>query len=150
MDQQRHLRTLILHAQSLHRQSVKTSQWAETLERWHAVDDISEKYSVIATTGMDYAVICLSISHVMHELGQHDESRNLFHLAINRLRIGGHFWRRGMGTYWFNFVWPKLSHLEGSNMCCLVRQGAGVCLAPQQEMLPMSAINRHSTLKSKS
>jgi hypothetical protein len=104
MNQQRHLRTLILYAQNLHRWSAKTSQWAETLERWQAVADISEKYDVIATTGMDYAVIYLSISHVMHKLGQHDKSRNLFDLAVGRLRVGGHFWRRGMGTYWFNFV----------------------------------------------
>jgi hypothetical protein len=118
---------------------------------------------MIATTGMDYAVICLLISYVMHELGQHNESRNLFYLAINKLHVSGHFWRRGMGIYWFNFVWPKLSHLKGPNMLCLVRQGAGVCLAEveqslpsqregfpiQEEMLLISAINWHSSVRLK-
>jgi len=99
MNQQSHLRTLILYAQSLHHQSTDYPQWAETSKRWDAVVALSQKYVIIAATGMDYAVIRLSMCHVARELGQHEQSDEHFRVAAGILRAGGHFWRRGLGTY---------------------------------------------------
>jgi len=113
MNQQRHLRTLILYAQSHHHQSTDYPQWAETSKRWEAVVALSQKYVVMAATGMDYAVIRLSMCHVARELGQHEQSDEHFRVAAGILRAGGHFWRRGLGTYWLEFLSSRVSCLQG-------------------------------------
>lgn len=112
MNQQRHLRTLILYAQNRHHQSTDYPQWAETLKRWDAVVALSQKYAIMADTGMDYAVIRLSMCHVARELEQHEQSDEHFRVAAGILKAGGHFWRRGLGTYWLEFLRPRLSYLQ--------------------------------------
>lgn len=112
IDQQRHLRTLVLYAQSLHRRSVEHSQWIETAKRWDAVIALCQKYAVIDNTGADVGIFYLSMSHVAQELDQREKSREQFHLAARQLPANSHFWIRGLGTYWFKFVSSKLPKLE--------------------------------------
>lgn len=95
---------MVLYAQNLHLHSRESSQWAETLERWNAVLALSQRYTLVAATGADYAVIRLSVAHAAYMLGDYNNSHEDFNLAADILSNRCHFRRRGMGKYWADFI----------------------------------------------
>jgi len=109
MDQQRHTRTLILLAQNLHRQAKDFTQWTCTMARWMEVVSIAQKCDVLSATSWDFGMICFSISHVALELGRREESRKWFRDGTAILNSRGRFWRRGMSTYWREFISQRLT-----------------------------------------
>lgn len=106
-DRRRYIRTLVLLAQNVHRQAQCQTQWKETKRRWMTVITIAQTFDELSK--WDFGMICFSMHHALLSLG---ESSEWFERGAAELREHGHFWMRGMTTYWQKFLMDRLPPLD--------------------------------------
>jgi tetratricopeptide (TPR) repeat protein len=103
-DQRRHIRVVLLLAQSLHLQAETPAQWKETVERWTGVIDLMTDFDEASC--WDLGMIFLSKHHAALQSGEINSK--WLAQGTRRLEQHGRFWMRGMTTYWHDFLLPKL------------------------------------------
>ncbi|CBX95214.1 predicted protein [Plenodomus lingam JN3] len=113
-DQQRHVRTLILLAQSYHRRAHDTTGWSYTLDLWHTLVRWVSRYEVLSTSGWDYAAICLSL-HCAHQKipGNETDIEWLQKASVILLSPKvDHFWMRSMPSFWLDYILQQNSSIS--------------------------------------
>jgi len=106
-DQRKYVRALILLAQIAHYQALRCFEWADAMQRWTQVTAGMSNFVVLDSKGWDFGVVCLSMSHVAFELARKEEYTDWRLRAAKIFESEGHFWIRGFGTYWFDFIVRK-------------------------------------------
>lgn len=110
-DQRRHIRTLFLLAESTHLQAMELSQWTETMQRWDAVLKLASTYAM-STDGWDFGMVCFSTCDAARRIGFERESVEWFQRGTTIFGSKGHFWRRGMTTYWRQFISTQMPEIQ--------------------------------------
>jgi hypothetical protein len=124
-NQQRHIRVLVLFAQSLHRCASNIKQWGEVLNAWRAVDEVAKKYSIVSLKGWDYALVCLSIYHAGAMLNI--ACCSWLEVGSENLQADDHFWRYGMRSCWLEFLLEHVSdmpELVKTRIICMLQEEA--------------------------
>ncbi|KAF2844900.1 hypothetical protein T440DRAFT_473063 [Plenodomus tracheiphilus IPT5] len=113
-DQQRHIRTLLLLAQSSHRRAQDIMGWSSALQLWESLVHWVSKYEVLSTSGWDYAAICLSLHCANQNIpGKETDVDWLRKASVIFLSPkADHFWMRSMPTFWLSYILQ-----QDSNIC---------------------------------
>jgi hypothetical protein len=101
VDQQRHVRVLILIAQDLHQDATTPEQWQAAHEAWVEVVAAAQKYHVLHINGWDYGLVCLSLHHAETMLGT---TGVWLDRGVANFKVEDHFWRCGMQTHWLAYI----------------------------------------------
>jgi tetratricopeptide (TPR) repeat protein len=102
-DRRRHTRILVLLAQNLHRQASSIQEWQETSRRWEDVVNCMRDFD--ESSNWDFGMVCFSIHHTLIARGDDSE---WFEQGAAEFKKRGHFWMRGMTTYWKDFLRVRL------------------------------------------
>lgn len=108
VDQQRHIRVLILYAQNLHQNATTIPQWNAARDAWSQVVRTAETYTVLDLNGWDLGLVFISIHHTHQNLSLEGDEE-LYKRGIANLEGQDHFWMCGMQTHWLHYI---LEHVE--------------------------------------
>lgn len=102
-DRRRHIRVLVLLAQNLHRQADSDIKWQETGKRWEDVVACMQTFD--ESSSWDFGMVCFSMHHTLIARG---EASKWYEQGAAEFKNQGHFWMRGMTTYWKEFLGARL------------------------------------------
>lgn len=111
-DQRRHIRVLVLLAQNLHRQADSDTKWQETGQRWENVVACMQAFD--ESSSWDFGMVCFSMHHTLTARG---ETSKWYERGAAEFKRRGHFWMRGMTTYWKEFLRARLPTLAEALGC---------------------------------
>ena len=105
-DQQRHIRAVLLLAQHQHRQAMGPTAWRGTRDLWRDSINLTRKYEVLSTSGSDYAIMCLSLHHVLRMIPQKEQSDGWLQRENNIFLLGSedYVWMRNLSTNWVTYI----------------------------------------------